>query len=160
MRGLRRTLWVALPVFLLDQVTKWLVVEWADLKTVGAIDVLSPYLNFRMAWNRGVNFGLLNLGDEGGQYVLVVLSLVLVAALLIWLRGTVYWRTSLAAGLVVGGALGNVIDRLQYGAVADFLNMSCCGLNNPFSFNVADIAIFVGVVGLILFGDGKPVEET
>ncbi|MDD9978204.1 MAG: signal peptidase II, partial [Boseongicola sp.] len=52
---------------------------------------------------------------------------------------------------VIGGALGNVIDRVIYGAVADFLNMSCCGFDNPWSFNVADIAIFVGAAGLILF---------
>jgi signal peptidase II len=53
----------------------------------------------------------------------------------------------------VGGALGNVVDRLAYGAVADFLNMSCCGIDNPYAFNVADIAIFFGAVGLILFAE-------
>jgi signal peptidase II len=57
----------------------------------------------------------------------------------------------ISAGLLVGGALGNVIDRILYGAVADFLNMSCCGIENPFSFNVADIAIFAGALGLVLF---------
>ena len=55
-----------------------------------------------------------------------------------------------SAGLVIGGAVGNVIDRLVYGAVADFLNVSCCGWRNPWSFNVADIAIFVGAFGLIV----------
>ena len=61
-----------------------------------------------------------------------------------------------SAGLVIGGAVGNVIDRIVYGAVADFLNMSCCGFENPWSFNVADIAIFVGAVWLtLLAGDGK-----
>ncbi len=57
----------------------------------------------------------------------------------------------LSAGLLVGGALGNVVDRLAYGAVADFLNMSCCGIENPYAFNVADIAIFAGAAGLVLF---------
>lgn len=58
---------------------------------------------------------------------------------------------------MVGGALGNVVDRLLYGAVADFLNMSCCGFENPYAFNVADISIFIGAFGLILFAghDGK-----
>jgi len=60
-----------------------------------------------------------------------------------------------SAGLLVGGALGNALDRLHWGAVADFLNMSCCGIDNPFSFNVADIAIFVGAIGLIAFTGGK-----
>ena len=62
----------------------------------------------------------------------------------------------LSAGVLIGGALGNVVDRVAYGAVADFLNMSCCGIDNPFSFNVADIAIFVGAVGLILFTGKNP----
>jgi signal peptidase II len=56
-----------------------------------------------------------------------------------------------SAGLLIGGALGNVVDRVLYGAVADFLNMSCCGIDNPFAFNVADVAIFVGAIGLVLF---------
>ena len=60
----------------------------------------------------------------------------------------------MAAGLLIGGAIGNVIDRLAYGAVADFLNMSCCGIENPFAFNVADISIFVGALGLVIFGTG------
>ena len=57
----------------------------------------------------------------------------------------------IAAGLVIGGALGNSLDRIFYGGVADFLNMTCCGIRNPYSFNVADIAIFVGLFGLIIF---------
>ena len=57
--------------------------------------------------------------------------------------------------MLIGGALGNVIDRIVYGAVADFLNMSCCGFDNPFAFNVADIAIFIGAFGLILFTGEK-----
>ena len=59
--------------------------------------------------------------------------------------------------MLIGGALGNVVDRVVYGAVADFLNMSCCGIENPFAFNVADVAIFVGAIGLVLFtGKDKP----
>ena len=62
-----------------------------------------------------------------------------------------------SAGLLIGGALANVADRLIYGYVLDFLNMSCCGINNPFVFNVADIFIFAGAIGLVFFGEeGKP----
>ena len=60
-----------------------------------------------------------------------------------------------AGGLLVGGALGNVIDRITWGAVADFLNMSCCGIDNPYAFNIADISIFAGALGLILVSGGK-----
>ena len=61
----------------------------------------------------------------------------------------------LSGGLLVGGALGNVVDRVAYGAVADFLNMSCCGIENPYAFNVADIAIFAGALGLVIFAKGS-----
>jgi len=64
----------------------------------------------------------------------------------------------LGAGLVVGGAIGNALDRVIYGAVADFLNMSCCGLNNPYVFNVADIAIFAGA-GLLIWHSGDQKSE-
>ena len=72
----------------------------------------------------------------------------LAVALLWWVaqEGAGRWHR-IAAGLLVGGALGNVVDRLVYGAVADFLNMSCCGMSNPYAFNLADIAVFAGAFG-------------
>jgi signal peptidase II len=63
----------------------------------------------------------------------------------------------LAAGLLIGGALGNVVDRLLYGAVVDFLNMSCCGIVNPYAFNIADVEIFIGAVGVALLSEDKNV---
>ena len=142
----------ALIIFVVDQISKYWVVQAMDLKTVGAIDVLPPFLNFRMAWNQGINFGIFNFGDNG-RWVLIIISLVIVAAVIWWTRKASHPMMPIAAGIVVGGALGNVIDRIIYGAVADFLNMSCCGINNPFAFNVADIAIFAGAGMLIWFGD-------
>ena len=74
----------------------------------------------------------------------------------LWVRREEPGRwAQISAGLLVGGALGNVIDRVIYGAVADFLNMSCCGIENPYAFNVADISIFAGAIGLILFTGGS-----
>jgi signal peptidase II len=147
---------VALAVFALDQLTKIVVVHLMDLKTRGAIDVLPPFLNFRMAWNQGINFGLFASSAELARWLLIVLSLAISAWVIWWIRreGAGLWG-QIAAGCLVGGALGNVIDRVIYGAVADFLNMSCCGIDNPFAFNVADIAIFVGALGLILFTGGR-----
>ena len=69
-------------------------------------------------------------------------------------------RTQIAAGLLIGGAVGNVIDRLAYGAVADFLNMSCCRIENPYAFNLADVGIFLGAVGLVLFSGGSGTTPT
>ena len=76
--------------------------------------------------------------------------------MLVWLRRDPPGRWGLiSGGLLIGGALGNVIDRLLYGAVADFINMSCCGISNPYVFNVADISIFAGALGLVLFAGAK-----
>ncbi|MEM1130672.1 MAG: signal peptidase II, partial [Pseudomonadota bacterium] len=102
--------------------------------------------------NEGINFGLLSDFPETLRWALIVISVAVVLWLAIW-----SWRVdrrivAVCAGLLAGGALGNALDRLLYGAVADFLNMSCCGIDNPFAFNIADIAIFAGAIGLILFG--------
>ncbi|EPX79710.1 signal peptidase II [Salipiger mucosus] len=145
---------VALLIFLLDQLTKWLVVHVMGLAQRRSIDVWPPYLNFRMAWNDGINFGLMGGEGAAAKWILISVALGIVLFVLVWLRRDPPGLLGLVSGgLLIGGAIGNVIDRLLYGAVADFLNMSCCGINNPFAFNVADIAIFVGAVGLVVFPD-------
>jgi signal peptidase II len=155
---MRLVFWIAFWVFLLDQASKYLVVHMLDLGMLGRIDVLPPYLNLRMAWNYGINFGLLAGDNPLTRWVLVAVALVISGAVLWWVahEGAGRWHR-IAAGLLVGGALGNVVDRLIYGAVADFLNMSCCGIDNPFAFNVADIAVFAGAFGMLLLpAEKKP----
>ena len=147
-----RILIIALVTFVIDRASKHAIVEMLDLKTIGSIDVVDPFLNFRMAWNHGINFGIFNLGEDG-RWILIGLSVVIVAVVLYWTRRAKGRIVPVAAGLVTGGAAGNVWDRVQYGAVADFLNMSCCGITNPFAFNVADIAIFAGAFLLIIFAE-------
>ncbi len=105
-----------------------------------------------MGWNTGINFGLFGSGSEAMRWALILLALVISAGLGVWAWRAAGWRVPVSAGLVIGGALGNVWDRVQFGAVADFLNMSCCGIQNPYTFNIADVAIFIGAFGLILFG--------
>lgn len=135
-----------------DQVTKVLIVHGMNLRERGEIDVLPPFVNFRMAWNRGMNFGLFSGTDDITRWVLIAAALAISAWVWVWVRRS---RPSplvqVSAGILIGGAIGNVIDRIAYGAVADFLNMSCCGIENPFAFNIADIAIFAGALGLVLF---------
>lgn len=140
---------VAGLVFVLDRATKIWVVDHLDLPRRLHIPVWDPWLNFSMAWNEGVNFGLFDFGPAG-RWVLVALAVAIIAGLVLWVRRTRGWGPAAGVGLIVGGAVGNVWDRLQYGAVADFLNMSCCGIRNPFAFNVADAAIFLGAAVLIL----------
>lgn len=148
----------ALIVFVIDQALKVIVVWWLNLAERGEIDVIPPLLNFRMAWNRGVNFGLLAGDADALRWGLIAVALAISAWVWIWVRRDApSARTQVLAGLLIGGALGNVVDRVLYGAVADFLNMSCCGIENPFAFNVADISIFVGALGLVIFaGKDKP----
>jgi len=148
MRGLY---WTAFWVFLLDQATKYLVVHAMDLRMLGRFDVWPPHLNQRMAWNYGINFGLMAGDSAITRWVLIAVALLVCGAVLWWVHHEAASRWQrIAAGVLVGGALGNVIDRLIYGAVADFLNMSCCGIDNPYAFNVADIAVFAGAFGLVL----------
>jgi signal peptidase II len=158
--ALRRALIVALVLFLADRALKVWVVEVLDLRRVFYIEVWDPFLNLTMAWNRGVNFGLFDFG-EAGRWALVALAVAISAGLLVWTRRARGWWMPLGTGLVVGGALGNAWDRVQWGAVADFLNMSCCGIANPFAFNLADIAIFAGAFLLILAPDAarKPTRR-
>jgi signal peptidase II len=142
----------AVTVFVIDQLTKFYVVWYLDLARKLSIDVLPPVLNLRMAWNQGINFGLFSGDGDFTRWFLIALALGISAWVWIWMRREAHSaRVQLSAGLLIGGALGNVVDRVLYGAVADFLNMSCCGFDNPFSFNVADVAIFAGAIGLVVF---------
>lgn len=144
---------VALGVLVLDRATKWWVVEAMDLAHLGRIEVWPPFLTFVMAWNRGINFGIGAGGPELMRWVLIGVAVAISAALVLWVRRRAAragrekaMPLAWGAGILIGGALGNVWDRLVYGAVADFLNMSCCGIANPYAFNVADVAIFAGAV--------------
>jgi len=153
---MRLVFWVALATFILDQVTKYIVVHAMNLRELLAIDVWPPFIKLRMTWNSGINFGLLAGDAPATRWVLIGVALVICAAVLWWVRSDPAGRwQKVSAGLLVGGALGNVVDRVLYGAVADFLNMSCCGLNNPYVFNVADITVFAGAAGVVVFSNSK-----
>ncbi len=148
--------WAGFWSFLIDQASKYFVVHWLDLRQRGEIDVLPPVLNFRMAWNEGVNFGLMSGSSDIRKWALIGIAVLVSGLVLYWVHKDQPGKYGfLSAGLLVGGALGNIVDRLLYGAVADFLNMSCCGFENPYAFNVADVSIFVGALGLVFFAGGK-----
>lgn len=149
---MRLVTWTAAGIFALDQASKFFVVQGLDLYTRQRIDVLPPWLNLRMAWNQGINFGLLSSNADLARWFLIAMALVISLWVWRWVRREPHSRiVKLSAGLLIGGAMGNVLDRILYGAVADFLNMSVPGFDNPYSFNVADIAIFAGAIGLVLF---------
>ena len=144
---------IAAAAFGIDRLSKVWIVHWLDLETLRVIEVWPPFLTFIMGWNTGINFGLFDNGGEAGRIFLIVLSLAICAALTWWGRRARGWAMPLGIGLVIGGAIGNVVDRIIYRAVADYLNVSCCGIVNPFTFNVADVFIFGGAALLVIFGD-------
>lgn len=147
---------VAALIFAADQAVKQYVVVVLDLANTFYLEVWPPYFQLTMAWNRGINFGLFAGDSDAARWVLVTLALAICGWVLWWSRTEPDNRPfQLSAGLLLGGALGNVIDRIRWGAVADFLNVTCCGWVNPWAFNIADAAIFLGAVGLILTAGRK-----
>jgi lipoprotein signal peptidase len=153
----KRALGLAAAVIVLDQVSKWWIVEkvmrpvgvWeTPFYTPTRIEVL-PFFDLIMTWNRGVSFGLFNNDGTWNAVILSVLSVVIVAGLLVWLRKVDSTPVALALGAIIGGALGNVVDRVRWGAVADFLDLHAMGHHWP-AFNVADSAISIGAAVLVL----------
>ena len=138
----------ALVVIAADQFSKAWILHGIDLPQQGRIALL-PVLNLTMVWNRGVTFGLLNGYGAWSYLVLATLALAVVAALAVWLRRTESWMVATALGAIAGGALGNVLDRLRFGAVVDFIDVHVGDLH-WYVFNVADAAIVCGVAALIL----------
>jgi signal peptidase II len=117
--------------------------------------VVTPFLDLVMVWNRGVSYGLFQAGGLTGTIVLIVFSLVAVVALSWWLRTADRRILAWGLGLIIGGALGNVIDRAIYGAVVDFFRFHAFGYD-WYVFNVADAAITVGVVALLVDAFARP----
>jgi signal peptidase II len=154
--GLRFGLAVALVVVLADQATKWGIlalfrppgVEQTPFAAAGRLTVL-PILDFVLTWNRGVSFGL---GNNAGAYnalLFTLLSLAIAAFLVVWMARTSHRLVLASLGLVVGGAIGNAIDRLHYGAVVDFIYVHIGSFDWWPAMNLADWAISVGAALLV-----------
>ena len=137
----------AILIVVVDQLTKAWVISGLDLRTVGQIPILPPVFNFTWVENRGVSFGL--FGDGSARWLLSVFSVVVAGVLGWWALKADRRLLVSAIGLIMGGAIGNVIDRIRFGFVVDFLDFSGTGFF-PWVFNVADSAITVVVILLIL----------
>jgi len=148
----RRGLALAAVVIALDQVTKWWILT--RVMTPPRVIEITSYFNLVMTWNRGVSFGMFNNDASWNLWLLPLLVLVISGMLLVWLARAGRPVLALGLGGILGGAIGNLIDRLRFGAVADFLDFHVWGFHWP-AFNVADAAITIGVTVLIaesLFG--------
>jgi signal peptidase II len=137
-------------VLIADQASKWWVLHGIDLPARGSVVVL-PVLNLTMVWNRGVTFGMLNGLGAAGAWALAAVAVAVVAALLVWMRRSESRLAVVALGAIAGGAIGNVLDRLRFGAVVDFIHAHAFGWS-WYVFNVADAAIVCGVIALVLDG--------
>ena len=153
---------VAAVVFALDQLTKWIVAGPLELQSVRQI-VLLPIFNLSWTENNGISLGYLNAETEVGRWMLVAFTGVIAIGVAIWLGREKQRGDQIALGMVLGGALGNILDRVRFGYVVDFADLHF-GAFRPFLvFNVADAAISIGVVILLLraflIGDERPKEN-
>jgi signal peptidase II len=142
---------VAALTLVLDQALKLWLLFGFELGRKGAVHV-APFLALVLTWNKGISYGLFQQDGDFGRWVLIAIKLAAVVLLTLWLARAHTRLTALALGLIIGGALGNAIDRLAYGAVADFvlLHLTTAAWSfNWYVFNLADAAIVAGVIGLL-----------
>ena len=141
---------VALVVFALDQLTKYWVTGPLGINQVGDQLVLLPIFNFTYTQNEGISLGLLNATNPVGRWMLVALTTAIAAGVAVWIGKEKNRIDQFALGMVLGGALGNILDRVRQGFVTDFLDLHF-GEFRPFLvFNVGDAAISIAVVILLL----------
>lgn len=148
----------AVLVVILDQISKWVILTQVMDPPV-AITVL-PIFDLVLAWNRGVSFSMFSSDADHAPYLLAGFAVLVAGMLGIWLSRVKTPLPAVGLGLVIGGALGNVVDRLRFGAVVDFLYFHYAGWGWP-AFNLADSAITVGVALLLLdglFGKVRPAK--
>lgn len=149
---------IATAVFALDQLVKWALIEKAQLRQVGLIELL-PFFDLRWTQNFGVSLGLLTSESMEMRWLLVALTATIALFVAIWmLREKAMWDIA-ALGLVLGGALGNIRDRINYGYVVDYADLHFGDFRPFLIFNIADAAITIGVVIILarsLFAREKP----
>ena len=146
---------VAIAVLAADQLTKWFMLERVfalpppiTLASWHPPIVITDFFNLVMVWNRGVSFGLFAGSSDVMRWVLLALALGISVGLLVWLARTPSRFVAVSLALILGGAIGNAIDRLRFGAVADFIDLHAAGWHWP-AFNLADSGITIGVILLI-----------
>jgi signal peptidase II len=141
---------VALAIFAIDQLTKYWVTGPLGINQVGDQLVLLPIFNFTYTQNEGISLGLLNATNPVGRWMLVALTTAIAAGVAVWIGKEKNRIDQFALGMVLGGALGNILDRVRQGFVTDFLDLHF-GEFRPFLiFNIGDAAISIAVVILLM----------
>jgi signal peptidase II len=146
---------IAVAAAAVDQAVKLWLLFGIELGARGRM-TLTPFLDLVLTWNTGISYGLFPQEGPLGQWALLALKAIAAVLLWIWLARATSWLTAVALGLIIGGAIGNAIDRLRYGAVVDFVLLHAFDFE-WYVFNIADVAIVAGVAVLLyetLIGSG------
>jgi len=138
---------VALAVFIVDRVHKGWMLGVYDIAEKGSVK-LTPFFDLVLVWNRGISYGLFQQDGGLGRFVLILFTVAVIGALGLWLAAARARLAAIGLGLIIGGAASNLVDRLVYGAVADFFHFHVYGFS-WYVFNFADAAIVAGVAGLL-----------
>lgn len=142
-------------VFFFDQLTKWVILE--HVMAPPRIIEVTSFFNLVLVWNNGVSFGLFNTDSPYNQWVLSALAILICGGLLLWMRKETDRFVVVALACIIGGALGNVVDRLRFGAVTDFLDFHAGGYHWP-AFNIADAGVVIGAM-LLVFDSLFPAKK-
>lgn len=148
---LRSGVLAAVVALVLDQASKLWLLYGFDLGHRGLVQI-TPFFDLVLAWNTGISYGWFSNSGPSGQVMLVAIKIIAVVALAIWMAKSQTRLATVALGLIIGGAIGNAIDRFAYGAVVDFalLHVEISGKTyNWYVFNLADVAIVAGVAALL-----------
>ncbi|MEE2699424.1 MAG: signal peptidase II [Pseudomonadota bacterium] len=138
---------ISFVILAFDQLSKWWIVFYI-MQPPQVIEI-APFFNLVMGWNYGISFGLLNSMPEISVWILPFLVFLITSGLIIWLYFIDKNSQAIGLGFIIGGAIGNLIDRLHFGAVVDFLDFHAWGFHWP-AFNIADSAITIGAIMLVL----------
>ncbi len=138
---------IAFLVVAIDRGYKWWMLNIYDIASRGTVTI-TPFFDITLIWNKGISYGLFQQNSDLGRYILIAIILCIMAVLVVWLSRAQGYLIAVAIGLVLGGALGNVIDRVVYGAVADFFSFHFWGYY-WYVFNLADVWVVAGAVLLL-----------
>ena len=141
--------WLAAILLVVDQISKWFILVPLKLREVGEI-VLLPIFSLTYVENRGISLGMLHADTDTGRWLLVAMTAAIAVGVAYWIRREEQPGERVALGMVLGGALGNIVDRTRLGYVVDFLDLHFGTFRPFYVFNVADAAISIGVVILLL----------
>ena len=149
---------IALLVAAADWISKYAVLYWIDLPARQNIPIL-PFFDLTMVWNRGISFGMLQSDGVYGRALLLLFTGLIVIAMMFWLWRSQRILEAAALGAIIGGAAGNIHDRVVYGAVADFFDFHLMGWH-WYVFNIADAAICVGAALLLVSSFRAPEQSS